>query len=85
MKLLKFYTNTCGQCKMVSKELDGFDLVPVIPIDCEEDPEGLVGKYQVRNIPTLVLTTDEGESVHRFVGYNSKESIEEVIKQHLNG
>lgn len=68
---------------MVSKELEGFNLVPVVPVDCEDDQEGLVGKYQVRNIPTLVLTNDEGESVHRFVGYSTRKSIEDVVNKYL--
>ena len=29
MKLLKFYTNTCCQCKMLNKALEGFDLMPI--------------------------------------------------------
>ena len=50
MKLLKFYTNTCSQCKMMNRVLDGFDLVPIEHIDCEDDPEDLATKFQIRRV-----------------------------------
>lgn len=84
MKLLKFYTDTCGQCKMLSKELEGFDLVPVEPVDCGDDPDNLAVKMRVRNIPTLVLVNDEYEPIHRIVGYVTKDTVEEVVKKYLD-
>jgi len=84
MKLLKFYTNTCGRCKMLSKEFEDFDLVPVVPIDCEEDPDDLATKFQVRSLPTLVLVDDDGEFLRKFTGNISRGDVEAIIKSDLH-
>lgn len=84
MKLLKFYTNTCCQCKMLNKALEGFDLMPIEPIDCEEDPNDLATKFQVRSLPTLVLVDDDGEFLRKFTGYIAREDIERIIRSELN-
>ena len=83
MKLLKFYTNNCCQCKMLSKAFEGFDLVPIVPIDCEEDPKNLARKFQVRSLPTLVLVDDEGEFLRKFTGYIDRKGVEEIINHDL--
>lgn len=83
MKLLKFYTNTCCQCKMLNKTLEGFDLVPIEPIDCEEDPKDLATKFQVRSLPTLVLVDDEGGFLRKFTGHIAREEIERIINHDL--
>ena len=79
MKLLKFYTNTCCQCKMLNKALEGFDLMPIEPIDCEEDPNDLATKFQVRSLPTLVLVDDNGEFLRKFTGHISREDIGRIV------
>ena len=83
MKLLKFYTNTCCQCKMLNKTLEGFDLVPIESIDCEEDPDNLATKFQVRSLPTLVLVDDNGEFLRKFMGHITREDIEKIISSEL--
>lgn len=84
MKLLKFYTNTCGRCKMLSKELEGFNLVPIENIDCEEDPDNLTTKFQVRGLPSLVLVDDNGEFLRKFTGYITREDVEKIVNEELN-
>lgn len=83
MKLLKFYTNTCCQCKMLNKTLEDFNLVPIEPIDCEEDPEDLATKFQVRSLPTLVLVDDEGEFLRKFTGHITREDVEKIVNSEL--
>ena len=84
MKLLKFYTNTCCQCKMLSKTLEGFNLVPIKPIDCEDDPDDLVTKFQVKSLPTLVLVDDEGEFLRKLTGHITREDVETIVKLELD-
>lgn len=83
MKLLKFYTNTCCRCKMLSKEFEGFNLVPIVPVDCEEDPNNLATKFQVRSLPTLVLVDNNGEFLRKFTGHITKEVVEEIVNIEL--
>lgn len=83
MKLLKFYTNSYCQCKMLSKAFEDFNLVPIEPIDCEEDPDDLVTKFQVRSLPTLVLVDNNGEFLRKFTGHITKEEVEGIVRSEL--
>ena len=83
MKLLKFYTNTCCRCKMLSKESEGFNLVPIEPIDCAEDTDNLATKSHVRSLPTLVLVDNNGEFLRKFTGHITKEIVEEIVNIEL--
>lgn len=78
MKLLKFYTTHCSQCKVQDKLLKDFTDVEVVPVDCNEREE-LVDLYNIRNLPTLILVTSDKE-VARFVGITQINVIKEAIK-----
>ena len=78
MKLLKFYTTHCSQCKVQDKFLKDFTDVEVVPVDCNEREE-LVDLYNIRNLPTLILVTSDKE-VARFVGITQINVIKEAIK-----
>lgn len=68
---------------MLSKEFEGFNLVPIEPIDCEEDPDNLATKFQVRSLPTLVLVDNNGEFLRKFTGHITKEVVEEIVNIEL--
>lgn len=79
MKLLKFFTTYCGQCKQQTKLLEGLTGVEVVPVDCDEN-EDLVDKYEVRGLPTLVLVDDNEEIITKFTGITKPEVIKEALK-----
>lgn len=79
MKLLKFFTTYCGQCKQQTKLLEGLTEIEVVPVDCDEN-EDLVDKYEVRGLPTLVLIDNNDEVITKFAGVTKPEVIREVIK-----
>lgn len=66
MKILKFFTQCCGQCKIQTKILETLTDVDIIPVDCENNRE-LATKYQVRGLPTLVVLNDKDEVIARFM------------------
>lgn len=68
---------------MLSKEFEDFNLVPIEPIDCEEDPDNLSTKFQVRSLPTLVLVDNNGEFLRKFTGHITKEVVEEIVNIEL--
>lgn len=78
MKLLKFYTTHCSQCKVQDKLLKDFTDVEVVPVDCNER-EDMVDLYNIRNLPTLVLVTSAKE-VARFTGITPISVIKDAIK-----
>lgn len=78
MKLLKFYTTHCSQCKVQDKLLKDFTDAEVVPVDCDEREE-LVDLYNIRSLPTLILVTSDKE-IARFTGITQVSVIKEAIK-----
>ena len=68
----------CGPCRQLKKELKDFDLVPIIEIDADEN-EAFCEKYNIRNIPVLLLCNKEDDVVYRHVGFISKKELEKKI------
>lgn len=70
-KLLDFYAVWCGPCKVLSKTIDkvigNFENVELVKIDVVENDKAAV-KYDVRNLPTLILTDDQDNILYRNTG-----------------
>ena len=60
-----------------------FNLVPIESIDCKEDSNNLILKFQVRSLPTLVLVDNNGEFLRKFTGHITKEVVEEIVNIEL--
>jgi thioredoxin 1 len=68
MKLLKFYADWCGPCKMLSRVMEDVELpypVEEINIDKQQD---LAIQYGIRGVPTLILVDEESKEVRRVSG-----------------
>lgn len=74
MKVIKFYSPTCGPCKVLEKNLSTagieHDSVNVI----ESSNSGLLDIYNVTSIPTLVVVKEDGS----FKSYNGILSVEQL-------
>ena len=77
-KIYKVGAEWCGPCRMLKEELKDFDLVPIIEIDADED-EAFCEKYNIKNIPVLLLCNKEDNVVYRHVGFISKKELVEKI------
>ena len=77
-KIYKVGAEWCGPCRQLKQELKDFDLVPIIEIDADED-EAFCEKYNIKNIPVLLLCNKENDVVYRHVGFKSKKELEEKI------
>lgn len=82
MKILKFYSPCCGQCKVVAKEFKDHSIdAPVEDIDVMESPE-IADKYNVKGLPTILLLNDKEEVVDTWRGIVKSEVINSKIKEY---
>ena len=77
-KIYKVGAEWCNPCRLLKQELKDFDLIPIIEVDVDED-EAFCEKYNIKNIPVLLLCNKENDVVYRHVGFISKERLIEKI------
>ncbi|MNJ90533.1 Thioredoxin [compost metagenome] len=76
MEILKFYSTTCGPCKMLApvvKTVSEENGVQVTDINIEDQFE-IAEQYGVMKVPTLVFLKD-GKEVDRVIGFINKENL----------
>jgi thioredoxin 1 len=81
MKILKFYADWCGPCKMLSKTIESIkEEIPfeVEEIDADNNAE-MAKKYNIRGLPTMVIVDGEAE-VKRHVGNMTADQVKEFVK-----
>lgn len=72
--IYKVSAEWCGPCRQLKQELKDFNLVPIIEIDADEDEE-FCEKYNIKNIPVLLLCDNNNNVLYRQVGLISKEDL----------
>ena len=83
-KIYKVGAEWCGPCRQLKQELKDFDLVPIIEVDADED-EVFCEKYNIKNIPVLLLCDENDNVAYKHVGFISKkELIEKIINLNEN-
>lgn len=75
--LVDFYADWCGPCKMLGSVLETMDL-NVVKVNTDKYSD-LAQKYGVMSIPTVYIYKD-GIEITKFIGFKSKEEINELIK-----
>ena len=82
IKLLKFESDSCPQCKALSITLERIfkeNKIDINNIDIEEDNnQDLIRKYNIRSIPTLIFLNEDKE-YNRLVGNQSYATINKII------
>jgi len=73
MKYLKFEADWCGACKMIKPILRRVTEagIPVEVVDAEHSAE-LVTKFNVKNLPTVILVDSSNIELTRFTGTKAK-------------
>ena len=82
IKILKFESDSCPQCKALSITLERITKeykIDMKNIDIEEDNnQNLIRKYNIRSIPTLIFLNEDQE-YNRLVGNQSYATINKII------
>ena len=77
-KIYKVGAEWCGPCRQLKQELKNFNLVPVIEINADEDEE-FCEKYNIKDIPVLLLCDNNNNVLYRLVRFISKEDLTRKI------
>ena len=81
MKVLKFYSKTCGPCKVLEKNLQVAD-IPHENVDIQStEGYAIAIKYEVRTVPTLLLVDNEGNIVKRRNGLLNVQELKEFCNE----
>ena len=82
IKILKFESDSCPQCKALSITLERIskeNKIDIKNIDIEEDNnQNLIRKYNIRSIPTLIFLNEDQE-YNRLVGNQPYATINKII------
>ena len=82
IKILKFESDSCPQCKALSATLERITKEykkDMKSIDIEEDNnQDLIRKYNIRSIPTLIFLNEDKE-YNRLVGNQPYATINKII------
>lgn len=82
MKVMKFYSPCCGQCRVVAREFKDNPInVPIENINVVEEPE-IADKYNVKGLPTILLLNDKEEILETWHGVIKSEVINNKIKEY---
>ena len=75
IKITKYYTDWCGPCKMIERELEKLETqgVEIERINAEEKPHP-----EVMGVPVLFI--EAGGKTERLDGYKTFNQIVEVIR-----
>lgn len=79
-RILKFYSPTCGPCKVMSRNLSALKDVDIQDVDItDEDNESLINEWKIRAVPTVVVLGENNELLGEFKGITPIDKIQEVL------
>ena len=79
-KVVDFYAEWCGPCRMMSGELEKIDdKLDIIKVNIDNFSD-LADEYKVMSIPTVMFFKD-GEKVEEFVGFRDSDKIIEIANE----
>lgn len=83
MKYLKFQASWCSPCKQLAPIMEQVKQhgIKVEEIDVD-DQSYLAEKYNIRSVPTVILTDDKGSEINRLIGVKYTNEYIENFNKH---
>lgn len=79
-KVLKFFSPTCGPCKVMSRNLSTLKDVKIQDVDVtDEDNESLLDEWKIRAVPTVIVLGENNELLGEFKGITPIDKIQEAL------
>ncbi len=79
-KVLKFYSETCAPCRVMSKTLKELKNAKVQDVDVtDESNSDLLDKWKIIAVPTVVVLSEDDTLLAEFRGVTPIEKIQEVV------
>lgn len=87
LNLYKFTADWCSGCKtmkpIIEEVLKDYPIVNLVEIDAENDEEGLLDKYMIKSLPTMIFEGEDGVYTRKIVGTVPASKIIEAIEDYL--
>ena len=72
--ILNFYLD-CSYCHRQENEIKKCPIIIPVQIVSVDEDDDIVSKYEVNNLPTLILVDGNGKEIHRWVGVTPTSEI----------
>lgn len=83
-RILKFYSPSCGPCKVMGKNLEEVTKVTGIEVQevdiTDEDNQSLLDEWKPRTVPTIIAI-DSKDTVHEFKGIVPAQRIIDALNE----
>ena len=90
IEVVELSASWCGPCKVMKPTIEKimamekFKEIPFKEIDVDDDTEEYSEKYKVRNIPTILILSEEGILKERITGLVPEAKIIESIENKMS-
>lgn len=80
MKILKFFSPTCGPCKVLDRNLKEAG-IQYESIDVTDDAnEEIITKYGITSVPILLYVGNNGETILKYRGIMTVDDLNKYFK-----
>lgn len=77
LTIVDYFAEWCGPCKMMGEVLKQLNGIKIIKVNVDEH-ESLAQEHGVMSIPTIEIYQNK-EMISKFIGFKTKDEIEEII------
>ena len=85
MKLIKFSATWCGPCKMLEQRFKDYTRYEIEKYDVDEVDEEVLSKYNIRNVPTVLIMDDNDNELGRLSGLFDISELDAKLDELENG